>query len=105
MGRHDDDSSGFMWFLMGLGVGAAIGVLYAPKSGRETRDEILQRAQEGRDYVRDASQKAREQATEWADRGRDVLNQQKDQVRSAYEAGRQAYREATGEGAPEAGKV
>ena len=36
-----------------------------------------------------------EQAAEWADRGRDVLNQQKEQFRSAYEAGRQAYHEAT----------
>ncbi|MFZ0793818.1 MAG: hypothetical protein WAM65_08620 [Candidatus Korobacteraceae bacterium] len=34
--------------------------------------------------------------------GRDYLNQQKEQIRSAYEAGRQAYREVTtenGEGA------
>jgi len=31
------------------------------------------------------------------DRGRDVLNQQKDQFRAAYDAGRQAYHEATAE--------
>lgn len=105
MGRHDDDSNGFMWFLMGLGVGAAIGVLYAPKSGRETRDTILQKAQEGGDYVREASQRVKQQAEQWADRGRDVLGQQKEQFRSAYEAGRQAYREATGEGTTEPGKV
>jgi len=39
-------------------------------------------------------------AGEWADRGRDVLNQQREQFKSAYEAGRQAYKEATTEGAP-----
>ena len=33
----------------------------------------------------------------WAEKGRDYLNSQKEQVRSAYEAGRQAYREATTE--------
>jgi hypothetical protein len=32
------------------------------------------------------------------DRGRDVLNQQKEQFRSAYEAGRQAYHETTAAG-------
>jgi hypothetical protein len=32
------------------------------------------------------------------DRGREVLNQQKDQFRAAYDAGRQAYHEATSEG-------
>jgi hypothetical protein len=33
------------------------------------------------------------------DRGREVLNQQKEQFRSAYEAGRQAYNETTAAGA------
>ena len=28
------------WFLAGLGVGAVVGILYAPKSGRETREDI-----------------------------------------------------------------
>jgi hypothetical protein len=34
------------------------------------------------------------------DRGRDVLNQQKDQIRSAYEAGKQAYQTTVTEGGP-----
>jgi gas vesicle protein len=70
-------------------------VLYAPRSGSETRDVLRARAEEGRDYVRDRAQQARSQATQWADRGRDVLNQQKEQFRAAYEAGRQAYQETT----------
>jgi gas vesicle protein len=69
--------------------------LYAPRSGDETREAIRSRAEEGRDYVRERARQAREQASVWADRGRDVLNQQKEQFRSAYEAGRQAYTEAT----------
>jgi hypothetical protein len=40
----------------------------------------------------------REQASDWVERGKDVVGQQKDQFRSAFEAGRQAYREATTEG-------
>jgi gas vesicle protein len=95
------DSNSFVWFLAGLGLGAVVGVLYAPRSGSETREALRARAEEGRDYVRSRAREAREQATEWADRGRDVMNQQKEQFRSAYEAGRQAYREATTEtGAP-----
>lgn len=97
----DRDSSSFVWFLAGLGLGALAGVLYAPRSGSETREVIRQRAEEGRDYVRGRAREARDQASQWADRGRDVLNQQKDQFRAAYEAGRQAYHEATAEtGAP-----
>lgn len=93
----DSDSNSFVWFLAGLGLGALAGVLYAPRSGSETREALRARAEEGRDYVRNRAREAREQATQWADKGRDVVNQQKEQFRAAYEAGRQAYHEATTE--------
>ncbi len=93
----DRDSSSFGWFLAGLGVGALVGVLYAPRSGSETRDALRARAEEGRDYMRTRARDAREQASDWVDRGREVVSQQKDQFRAAYEAGRQAYQEATTE--------
>jgi gas vesicle protein len=91
----DRDGSGIMWFLAGLGIGAVVGILYAPHSGSETREVLRSKAEEGREFVRSKAQDAREQASEWADRGREVLNQQKDQFRSAYEAGREAYQETT----------
>ena len=97
----DHDSNSFVWFLAGLGVGALVGVLYAPRSGSETREALRARAEEGRDYMRDRARVARDQASQWVDRGRDVVSQQKEQFRAAYEAGRQAYQEATTEaGAP-----
>jgi len=91
------ESNSFVWFLAGLGLGALVGVLYAPRSGSETRDVLRARAEEGREYVRSRARDARDQASDWMDRGRDVVNQQKEQFRAAYEAGRQAYREATSE--------
>jgi len=94
----DREGSSFGWFLAGLGLGAVVGVLYAPRSGSETREALRARAEEGRDYVRNRARDARDQASEWVDRGREAVNQQKDQFRAAYEAGRQAYQEATAEG-------
>src|SRR5207253_9047303 len=94
----DRDGNSFLWFLAGLGVGADVGVLYAPHSGNETRDVLRTKAEESREYVRGRARQAKEQASEWVDRGKDVLNQQKEQFRAAYEAGRQAYSEATTEG-------
>ncbi len=91
----DDSSNGFMWFLAGLGLGALIGVLYAPQSGEETREQIRRSAREGADRLREQAKHAREQAGEYVDRGREKWNQQRDNFRSAVEAGRQAYREAT----------
>jgi hypothetical protein len=49
--------------------------------------------------VKERARQAREQAGTWAEKGRDYLSQQKEQIRSAYEAGRQAYREVTAENA------
>jgi gas vesicle protein len=95
----DHDGGGFLWFLAGLGVGALVGVLYAPRSGDEMRDVIRSKAQESSEKARQSARKAREQAGEWVDRGNDVLSQQKERFRSAYEAGRQAYNETTAAGA------
>jgi len=97
----DDTGNGILWFLAGLGVGAALGVLYAPKAGQETRDAILNAAEEGTDVVRERARVYRDQAEQAVNRGREYMNQQADQIRSAFEAGRQAYREATAP-APEA---
>jgi gas vesicle protein len=91
----DRDGSGFLWFLAGLGVGAVVGVLYAPSSGDEIRNLIRSKAEQGGEKARQTAQRAREQASEWVDRGGDVINQQKERFRSAYEAGRQAYNETT----------
>jgi gas vesicle protein len=96
-----DGGNSFVWFLAGLGLGALVGVLYAPRAGSETRDALRARAEEGRDYVKSRAREARNQASEWVDRGRDLVTQQKEQFRAAYEAGRQAYQEATSDsGAP-----
>ncbi len=91
----DNDGNSALWFLAGLGIGAVVGILYAPRSGTETREALRSKAEEGREYVRSRARDAREQAEQWAERGRETLNQQKDQIRSAYEAGKQAYHEST----------
>ena len=91
----DRDGSSFLWFLAGLGIGAIAGVLYAPRSGEETREALRSKAEEGREFMRERVRQTRQQASDLAERGRDLLNQQKEQFRSAYEAGKQAYHETT----------
>ncbi|HUO60610.1 MAG TPA: YtxH domain-containing protein [Candidatus Acidoferrales bacterium] len=92
---EDSNGSGILWFLAGLGLGAALGVLYAPKSGKETRESILSAAEESSDFVRERARQYREQANDWVEKGKDAVTAQREQLRNAFEAGRQAYREAT----------
>jgi gas vesicle protein len=94
---EDNGSNSFLWFLAGLGVGAAIGVLYAPKSGAETRQDIREKFEEGREFVVTKTGEMRENAGDWVQRGKEVMDQQKQQIRSAFQAGKQAYQETTQE--------
>ena len=87
----DRDGNSVLWFLAGLGVGAVVGVLYAPRSGSETRQVIRDKAEEGRDYVRSRAQDARNQASEWVDRGREALNQQREQFKACSRGDQRLY--------------
>lgn len=88
-------NGGVLWFLTGLGIGAAVGILFAPHSGEQTREILMSKAEEGREYVKQRAKEARQQAEQWTARGKEAINAQKEQLRSAVEAGRQAYREKT----------
>ena len=101
-----DDNGGarFFYFLTGMGIGALIGVLFAPSSGEKTREVIASKAEEGRDFVVRKSREVRDQATGYVERGKDVLTEQRGHLSAAVEAGKQAYRsEAQPSGAPEQG--
>ena len=90
-----DNSNSLLWFLAGLGFGALMGVLYAPRSGRETRDALKNTAQEGGEYIKTRGREAKETVNQWVDRSKDVVGQQKEKISAAIDATRQAYREAS----------
>jgi gas vesicle protein len=90
-----DSGNSFMWFLAGLGFGALLGVLYAPRSGRETREAIKNSAQEGGEYLKSRGREARENVNQWVERGKDVVSRKKEELGSALDSARQAYREAS----------
>lgn len=96
-----DEGSKFSYFAFGLGLGLAIGVLFAPKSGEETRDFIRSKADEGKEFLKRRSEDLRGQASDLVDRGKTAVGRQRDQLAAAVEAGKQAYREAVTGRAPE----
>lgn len=89
-----EDDSRISYFFLGLGLGVAVGVLFAPKSGEETRGMIRNKANESADYLKKRSSEFRDQASEAVDRGKQTLQRHKDNLSAAVDAGRQAYRDA-----------
>jgi gas vesicle protein len=93
-------SSTILAFLLGGLTGAALAILYAPRSGRETREMLGERLREGtergrelRGKVASRSREALDDAGEYLSRGKETVERHKDRLATAIEAGRQAYRE------------
>ena len=77
MSDNQNSSSGYLWFLAGAVLGATVALLYAPKSGQDTRT-----------YLSDRSDDAGEAITS---SGKDLLDKGKD----LYDRGRQLAEEAS----------
>ncbi len=90
---EDNSGSQVGFFLAGLGIGAVVALLFAPRSGKETREYIVQKAEEGRDFVVTRSEEIRKQAEDALDKGKDMVSKQKEQLSAALEAGKQAYQD------------
>ena len=90
-----EDDNKLSYFFLGLGLGVAVGVLFAPKSGAETREFLRSKAEEGIDTVKEQAGTLKETAADALERGKQTIQKHKDNLTSAVEAGKQAYREAT----------
>lgn len=85
MARDESAGAGsiLLAFILGAVSGAAVALLYAPASGRETREYLGDKAREGT-----------ARAAEAAAKGREVLTQGRETLATAIERGREAYQQA-----------
>jgi gas vesicle protein len=74
-------------FAIGAGIGAAIGILFAPKSGEDTREFI-------RSSARDAVDSALAQGQDWTRRAQEKVEKVRGSIQDAADEGQQAYRQA-----------
>ena len=91
-------------FAFGVVVGAAVALLFAPKSGRELREDIADATRKGVDRARETSSQlgarageyydaAAARAGELAQTAREAASRRGEHLSAALEAGRQAYHE------------
>jgi gas vesicle protein len=88
----DNVGSRVSFFLVGLGIGALVGILFAPKSGEETRDYLTSKADEGRDYAQKKARELRERAEDLLERSKEIMSRQKDAISTAVDAGKETYK-------------
>jgi len=73
-----------VWFLTGAFIGAAVAILYAPKSGKDTRKYLSDKVQQSKDAVADTSNNIVEAGKDMFDRGRQLV----DDAADLFERGR-----------------
>jgi len=81
---EDTTGSSIAWFLTGAFIGAAVALLYAPKSGKDTRQYLADKVQQSKEAVSDSSLSIVEASKDMFDRGRQLV----DDAADLFERGR-----------------
>jgi gas vesicle protein len=77
-------TSHIAWFLTGAFIGAAAAILYAPQSGKQTRQYLSYKTQQGREAVESAGQDIADASKDMFERGRKLV----DDAADLFERGR-----------------
>ena len=79
-----DNSGKLLWFFAGAALGATVALLYAPKSGKDTRRFLGKKARQGREVVADVSRDAVDKGRVLYEKGRKMA----DDAADLFERGR-----------------
>src|SRR2546429_8227319 len=97
--RFDNESGNGSSFVMGLltgtVLGAGLGMLFAPKSGSEIRNQLSEQAGNLANTASEGYRKASESAGQWADRGKDLYEKTRDAVSRGADEAQRYVRDAT----------
>ena len=82
---RNDESAGFGYLLIGIGIGVVAGLFLAPRSGEEMREDIRRRTNEGLDYLNQQADRVRHNAETAITKGKEWIGRQAEAVQSAAE--------------------
>jgi gas vesicle protein len=74
----EDVGISLAWFLVGAAVGGSIALLYAPRSGKDTRRIIAKKTEQSRDVLTDSSKEVLDRGRELFERAREVADEAAD---------------------------
>ena len=74
------------FLLIGLGAGAVVGMLFAPKAGRQMRKDLLRGYDNARETLDDWKDTAKEFAEDAIERGSDLADDLRDRVKPLAKA-------------------
>lgn len=77
-------------FVAGAAIGAGLALLYAPKSGREMRENIVDLTEDAVDKIKEYAKDAQEKIKSAIEDGKETIVEKKSILASAIEAGREA---------------
>lgn len=77
-------------FILGGAIGASLAMLFAPESGRRTRERLRDFAADMRDKTIDLSEDLRDKAEDAVERSREVYEEKKSILSAAVQAGKEA---------------
>jgi gas vesicle protein len=79
------------YFLMGLGIGSLIGVLFAPRSGEQTRKYVVKSASDGNELARKKVRELRDRAEDTVAHGKELIAQTEGRIAAAIDIGLKTY--------------
>ena len=88
MAEEQDTGLNLGWFLAGVTIGAALGLLFAPLSGRETREYLGKKAGESKDALTSTGKDVADRSKEMFEKGRQLV----DEAADLFERGRRLVR-------------
>ena len=94
---RDGGGSGIGSFFVGALLGAGLALLFAPKTGEETQEELKERARKLKSAAEARVRDAQKQLEDRLDHAREGVTARVDSVKGAVEAGRKAAVEARDE--------
>ena len=91
-GKYESSNAGggvgtaLTFLLIGLGVGTVLGLLYAPKPGKQMRRELRRRYEDARDTFEDWKEDAKDFADEAVERGSEIADEVRERVKPIAKA-------------------